>query len=40
MSFYRTQECGGSAARKLLAVDAQNRNDSVYNDDTDDSSAV
>lgn len=40
MSFYRIQEYGGSAARKLSAVDAQNRNDSEYNDDNDESSAA
>lgn len=39
MSFYRIQKYG-SAARKLLAVNAQNRNDSEYNGDNDESSAA
>lgn len=42
MSFYTRYKscCGGSAARKSLAVNAQNRNDSEYNDDNDESSVT
>lgn len=40
MRFNHIQEYDGSAARKLLAVDAQNRNDSEYNDDNDESAQI